>query len=155
MSSRTMDISHPKFIQDLAYTFGSDVSASGWKRSSGDTRKAYDFSYDGLLRLKDAAYSGDFHFHDSVNSSAEYAYDATRNLVSDANKSISSVTWNEIDLPQTVTFSNGSTINSKAVQTKMDSSLLQRGSSGREVIRMLKRIPLQKTHYILMLPSSI
>ena len=56
MSSRSMGISHPKFIQDLAYTFGSDVSASGWKRSSGDTRKAYDFSYDGLHRLKDAAY---------------------------------------------------------------------------------------------------
>ena len=37
-------------------TFGSDVSASGWKRSSGDTRKAYDFTYDGLHRLKDAVY---------------------------------------------------------------------------------------------------
>ena len=56
MSSRTAGISHPKFIQDLAYTFGSDVSASGWKRSSSDTRKAYDFSYDGFHRLKDAVY---------------------------------------------------------------------------------------------------
>lgn len=31
--------------------------------------------------------------------------------VSDSGRGISSVTWNEIDLPQTVTFSNGSTIN--------------------------------------------
>ena len=43
-------------IRAFTYTFGSDVSASGLKRSSGDTRKAYDFSYDGLHRLKDAVY---------------------------------------------------------------------------------------------------
>ena len=91
--SRTTGITHSSFIQDLTYTFGSDVSSAGWKRVPSGIRMAYDFSYDG------------------VNAAAEYAYDANGNLVSDANKGISSVTWNEIDHPQTVTFSTGSTIN--------------------------------------------
>ena len=55
--SRTTGITHPSFIQDLTYTYGSDISSSGWKRGSNDTRKAYDFTYDSLscelhLRLK-------------------------------------------------------------------------------------------------------
>ena len=169
MSSRTTGISHPKFIQDLAYTFGSDVSASGWKRSSGDTRKAYDFTYDGLHRLKDAVYKEvslvNDHYTEKVTGydrngnitglqrygrtgtstweivdnltftrtgnqltsvsdtgSAAYSgdfnaaagtstYNANGALTSDTGRKISSVTWNEIDLPQTVTFSTGSTIN--------------------------------------------
>ena len=38
-------------------------------------------------------------------------YDNRMQLWTDSGRDISSVTWNEIDLPQTVTFSNGSTIN--------------------------------------------
>ena len=38
-------------------------------------------------------------------------YNANGALTSDSGRKISSVTWNEIDLPQTVTFSTGSTIN--------------------------------------------
>ena len=38
-------------------------------------------------------------------------YNANGALTSDTGRKISSVTWNEIDLPQTVTFSTGSTIN--------------------------------------------
>ena len=167
--SRTTGITHPSFIQDLAYTFGSDVSASGWKRSSGDTRKAYDFTYDGLHRLKDAVYKEvslvNDHYTEKVTGydrngnitglqrygrtgtstweivdnltftrtgnqltsvsdtgSAAYSgdfnaaagtstYNANGALTSDTGRKISSITWNEIDLPQTVTFSNGSTIN--------------------------------------------
>ena len=73
------------------------------------------FSYSGNYPTKVSdssagAVSGDFHFYDGANASAEYAYDANGNLVSDTNKGISSISWNEIGLPQTVTFSNGSTI---------------------------------------------
>ena len=169
MSSRTTGITHPSFIQDLAYTFGSDVSASGWKRASNGTRMAYDFTYDGHHRLKNATYkegtSVNDHYTEKVTGydrngnitglqrygrtgtstwgivdnltltrtgnqltsvsdtgSAAYsgdfnaaagtsAYNANGALTSDTGRKISSVTWNEIDLPQTVTFSNGSTIN--------------------------------------------
>ena len=167
--SRTTGITHPSFIQDLAYTFGSDVSASGWKRASNGTRMAYDFTYDGLHRLKNATYkegtSVNDHYTEKVtgydrngnitglqrygrtdastwamidnltltrtgnlltsvtdSGSAVYSgdfnaaagtstYNANGALTSDTGRKISSVTWNEIDLPQTVTFSTGSTIN--------------------------------------------
>ena len=134
-------ISYYSFIQDLSYTYGSDISATGWKRSANGTRMAYDFSYDGLHRLKDAVYkegsSVNNHYTEKVTG-----YDRNGNIttlqrygrtgasswgvvdnltltrtgnqltsVSDSGRGISSVTWNEIDLPQTVTFSNGSTIN--------------------------------------------
>ena len=171
--SRTTALSHPAFIQDLAYSYGGDVSSAGWKRSSSDTRKVYSFTYDGLHRLTAAAYGegsttnnhysenvtaydrngnitalqrygrtaasawglidnlsftysgnrpvkvtdaasgtpyGAFHFADGANNSAEYAYDANGSLTADANKGISSFTWNEIGLPKTVTFSDGSSV---------------------------------------------
>ena len=166
--SRMTLASHPGFIQDLAYTYGSDVSASGWKRSSGGTRSAYAFTYDGLHRLKNAAYSeggstnnrytenvtaydrngnitalqrygrtsasawgiidnltlsrtGNLLTSVSDSGSAAYGgdfaasggtstYDADGSLVSDTGRGISSVTWNEIGLPKTVSFSNGSSV---------------------------------------------
>ena len=162
-------ISYYSFIQDLSYTYGSDISATGWKRSANGTRMAYDFSYDGLHRLKDAVYkegsSVNNHYTEKVtgydrngnittlqrygrtgasswgvvdnltltrtgnqltsvsdSGSAAYSgdfnaaagastYNANGALATDSGRGISSVTWNEIDLPQTVTFSNGSTIN--------------------------------------------
>ena len=53
-----------------------------------------------------AAYSGDFNAAAGTST-----YNANGALTSDTGRKISSVTWNEIDLPQTVTFSNGLTIN--------------------------------------------
>ncbi len=166
--SRMTLASHPGFIQDLAYTYGSDVSASGWKRSSAGTRSAYAFTYDGLHRLKNAAYSeggstnnrytenvtgydrngnitalqrygrtsasawgvidnltlsrtGNLLTSVSDSGSAAYsgdfaasagtsAYDANGSLISDTGRGISSVSWNEIGLPKTVSFSNGSSV---------------------------------------------
>ena len=52
-----------------------------------------------------AVYSGDFNA-----AAGTSAYNANGALTSDTGRKISSVTWNEIGLPQTVTFSNGSTI---------------------------------------------
>ncbi|MBQ3873318.1 MAG: hypothetical protein II791_05860 [Bacteroidales bacterium] len=49
-------ISYYSFIQDFTHTYGSNVSASGWKRASNGTRMAYDFTYDGLHRLMNATY---------------------------------------------------------------------------------------------------
>ena len=162
-------ISYYSFIQDFTHTYGSNVSASGWKRASNGTRMAYDFTYDGLHRLMNATYkegaSVNNHYTEKVTGydrngnitglqrygrtgtstwgivdnltltrtgnqltsvsdtgSAAYSgdfnaaagtstYNANGALTSDTGRNISSVTWNEIDLPQTVTFSNGSTIN--------------------------------------------
>ena len=166
--TRFWSITHSGFIQDLTYTFGSDVSATGWKRGTNDTRKAYDFTYDGLHRLKTAVYNEgggtNNHYSENVNgydrngnitslsrrgrtgaatwgvidsltisrtgnqltsvtdvgvsaysgdfntSSTTSTYDANGAMISDTGRGISSITWNEINLPKTVTFTNGSTI---------------------------------------------
>ena len=103
-------------------TFGSDVSASGWKRASNGTRMAYDFTYDGLHRLKDAVYKEGSSVNNrytekvtgyvtngSITRQQQYARTGASSTEIVDNLTFTR-TGNEIDFPQTVTFSNGSTI---------------------------------------------
>jgi RHS repeat-associated protein len=51
---------------------------------------------------------GDFHYAGSKTAgSTDYSYDNNGNLASDANKSISSITYNALDLPYILTFAKG------------------------------------------------
>ena len=67
-----------------------------------------------LSRVDDAVavstYNGGFGFKDGVKQANEYAYDANGNLTKDLNKGISNISYNCLNLPSVVTFSNGSTI---------------------------------------------
>lgn len=67
-----------------------------------------------LKKVTDTAatptYSGAFHFKDGANNATEYAYDANGNMTRDDNKGISSITYNAMNLPQQVTFTNGNKI---------------------------------------------
>ena len=56
------------------------------------------------------AYGGGFEFRDNVKQTEEYAYDANGNLVKDLNRNVLSVTYNPLNLPDTVRFVDGSTI---------------------------------------------
>ena len=84
-------------------------------------------TYDGLIenltftfagnrptRVDDAvaasAYGGGFEFKDAVKQANEYAYDANGNLTKDLNKGITNISYNCLNLPSTVTFSDGSRI---------------------------------------------
>ena len=58
----------------------------------------------------ETAYNGGFEFKDGVKQANEYAYDANGNLTKNLNKNISSIQYNCLNLPQVVTFSDGSTI---------------------------------------------
>ncbi|PZX59326.1 RHS repeat-associated protein [Algoriphagus ratkowskyi] len=49
-------------------------------------------------------------FNDGNTSGNDYYYSAAGNLIQDKNKGISSISYNVIDLPQNVSFSNGNTI---------------------------------------------
>lgn len=49
-------------------------------------------------------------FVDGVNLSQEYVYDIDGNMTQDKNKGISNITYNQLNLPQTITRSNGNTI---------------------------------------------
>ncbi len=67
-----------------------------------------------LTRVDDAvtasAYNGGFEFKDGVKQANEYAYDANGNLTKDLNKGITNISYNCLNLPSVVTFSDGSTI---------------------------------------------
>ena len=67
-----------------------------------------------LNRVDDAvtasAYNGGFEFKTGANAADEYSYDANGNLTKDLNKGISGITYNFLNLPNVVTFSDGSTI---------------------------------------------
>ena len=67
-----------------------------------------------LTRVDDAvtasAYNGGFEFKDGVKQANEYTYDSNGNLTKDLNKGISTITYNVLNLPNMVTFSDGSTI---------------------------------------------
>ena len=74
------------------------------------------FTLDGnrLNRVDDAvtasAYNGGFEFKDGAKQANEYAYDANGNLTKDLNKGITNISYNCLNLPSVVTFSDGSTI---------------------------------------------
>ena len=67
-----------------------------------------------LSRVDDAvtasAYNGGFEFKDAVKQANEYAYDANGNLTKDLNKGITGISYNCLNLPSAVTFSDGSTV---------------------------------------------
>ena len=57
-----------------------------------------------------AAYGTNTAFVNGASAAGEYAYDANGNLTKDLNKGISNISYNCLNLPSTVTFSDGSRI---------------------------------------------
>ena len=55
----------------------------------------------------DLTYTGAMDFKDGATKATEYTYDANGNMTSDRNKGISSITYNMLNLPQTVLFDDG------------------------------------------------
>ena len=75
---------------------------------------AYTYSGNKATSIKDtgaAAYSSDFRFSNGTNNTYSYSYDAAGRMTADGSKGISSITWNVLGMPQTVTFSSGAVIN--------------------------------------------
>ena len=56
------------------------------------------------------AYNNSFEFKNGANATTEYMYDANGNLTKDLNKNITDIQYNFLNLPDMVTFSDGSTI---------------------------------------------
>lgn len=71
---------------------------------------SYTYSGNRLSSVYDsgsAAYGSDFCY---ANGSYSYSFDAAGRMTSDASKGITSITWNVLGLPQTVTLNNGAVI---------------------------------------------
>ena len=57
-----------------------------------------------------SAHNGGFEFKDGVKQADEYAYDVNGNLTKDLNRNIVDIQYNCLNLPEKVTFGDGSTI---------------------------------------------
>ncbi len=55
--------------------------------------------------VSDPTYNGCFNFADGASQSNEYTYDQNGNLTKDLNKKISSIQYNLLNLPQSITYS--------------------------------------------------
>jgi RHS repeat-associated protein len=79
----------------------------------------YDYNGNQLKSVTDYG-SGTYGFKDGANTSTEYTYDDNGNMTSDANKGITSITYNHLNLPKVVTI-NGQNISYTydAVGTKL------------------------------------
>jgi len=71
------------------------------------------FTYTGnqVTKIEDAVndptYNGAFNFNDGVSQSNEYTYDQNGNMAKDLNKKISSIKYNVLNLPSSITYSTG------------------------------------------------
>jgi len=83
------------------------------KRTCGSGSLADDLTYtysgNRITKVEDAAGSSGL-FSNGSTATTEYTYDNNGNLKSDLNKGISNITYNCLNLPSVVTFSNGNTI---------------------------------------------
>ena len=68
------------------------------------------YTYDDGNKLEKVTDSGNttYGFKDGNNSGDDYTYDANGNMLSDANKGITSITYNHLNLPTNVNFESGS-----------------------------------------------
>ena len=111
-----------KFTENVTYDrSGNILSLERYGRTgSSSYRKIDDLSYtysgNKLSSVNDigfAAYSTDFRYSNGTNNTYNYTYDSSGRMTADASKGITSITWNILSQPQTVTFSDGSTISYK------------------------------------------
>jgi RHS repeat-associated protein len=69
------------------------------------------YSYDGnrLTQVEDVT-GNSAGFNNGASAANEYTYDYNGNLTKDSNKGISNISWNSLNLPNVVSFSDGSTV---------------------------------------------
>ena len=56
---------------------------------------------------EDLTYAGAMEFTDKADKDIEYTYDANGNLTADHNRGVTSITYNELNLPREITFADG------------------------------------------------
>ncbi len=108
------------FTEKVGYDRNGNITTlQRYGRTGASTYGRIDYltlSYSGnrLSTVKDtgsAAYSTDFRYSNTTSTTYSYTHDAAGRMTKDTAKGISSITWNVLGLPQTVTFSSGVVIN--------------------------------------------
>jgi RHS repeat-associated protein len=79
-----------------------------------------------LSKVDDAA-TNTSGFSDGANQTTEYSYDSDGNMIADANKGISAITYNQLGKAQQITFTDGRTVvytyNTRGTKLKMASTV--------------------------------
>ena len=70
---------------------------------------AYTYSGNQLTQVEDAT-GNSAGFNNGASTANEYTYDYNGNLTKDSNKGICNIAWNSLNLPNVVTFEDGSTV---------------------------------------------
>ncbi|MEA4919205.1 RHS repeat-associated core domain-containing protein, partial [Proteiniphilum sp.] len=75
----------------------------------------YTYTGNRLTKVTDAVttpitYQGVFHFVDGTNAPEEYTYDTNGNITKDLNRNITSITYNELNLPKVITMSGNKSV---------------------------------------------
>ena len=98
----------------LNATYGETAGISTNANRFSENVTGYDKNGNQLSRVEDAvstaAYGTNTAFVNGASAAGEYAYDVNGNLTKDLNKGITDIQYNVLNLPSTVSFSDGSTI---------------------------------------------
>ena len=104
-------VASPLFSQTLYYNdtyagntprYNGNISAMSWSVSGENKTRGYNFTYDNLSRLTGAGYLE----NGNANLVTEFLYDKNGNLIKDYNKSITEISYNVLNLPQTLKISS-------------------------------------------------
>jgi RHS repeat-associated protein len=103
------------FRESERYSLGGDIQSLFRNSKIGNIDNlAYSYSNDS--KLKSVTDNADVHseltneFHDLENQAIEYSYDPNGSLIEDKNKGITAITYNYLNLPETLTDQNGNTV---------------------------------------------
>lgn len=85
------------------------LTRNGWQDGSFPNMDILGYEYDGGNKLLKVADTGNaaYGFIDRADQTVEFTYDPNGNLTSDANKGITDIDYNHLNLPTQVTFASG------------------------------------------------
>jgi RHS repeat-associated protein len=98
------------------YDLMGDITALGRYDNVAGTRTRIDtltYSYSGYRQTRvddSSSYAGTWGFTDAVKQASEYTYNGNGNMLKDLNKGITGISYNMLNLPQTITKSNGNSV---------------------------------------------
>jgi RHS repeat-associated protein len=100
----------------LSYNTMGDITALGRYDNVLGNRTRIDtlaYSYSGYRQTRvddSSSYAGPWGFTDLVRQANEYTYNGNGNMMKDLNKGITGISYNMLNLPQTITKSNGNSV---------------------------------------------
>lgn len=102
------------FNENISYDLNGNIQTlnrnSGLLTAATTDQLTYNYGTNGgnqLMNVTDAYATPAGGFVNGTNTANDYAYDANGNLTQDLNKGITSISYNLLNLPERVTFSNG------------------------------------------------